>query len=138
VPVFLASYLAVWALVGVAVYAAYRPHGTLTAGVAAIVAGAYELTPLKRHFRRCGASGVRSGFEYGRYCVGSSLALMLLLVAVGVMSVGWMAAIAALGVTQKLRPPDPAVDVPVAIALVALGVLIVVAPAAVPGLTPSM
>jgi len=28
VPVFVGSYLAVWALVGVAVYAVYRPHGS--------------------------------------------------------------------------------------------------------------
>ena len=32
VPLFAGSYLAVWALAGVAVYAAYRPHGTLAAG----------------------------------------------------------------------------------------------------------
>ena len=52
VPLFVGSYLAVWALVGVAVYALYRPHGSVAAGVAAIAAGAYELTPLKQHFRR--------------------------------------------------------------------------------------
>src|SRR5262252_7770317 len=52
VPLFVGSYLAVWALVGVVVYAVYRPHGSVAAGVVVIVAGAYELTPLKRHFRR--------------------------------------------------------------------------------------
>src|SRR5579871_1851424 len=47
VPLFLVSYIAVWALAGVAVYAIYRPHGTAVAGAAAIAAGAYELTPVK-------------------------------------------------------------------------------------------
>ena len=52
VPLFLGSYLAVWALAGVAVYALYRPHGVVVAGAVVIAAGAYELTPLKQHFRR--------------------------------------------------------------------------------------
>src|SRR5271165_1180949 len=52
VPLFVGSYLAVWTLVGVAVYALYRPHGFLAAGAVAIAAGIYELTPLKGHFRR--------------------------------------------------------------------------------------
>ena len=33
VPLFAGSYLAVWALAGVVVYAVYRPHGTAAAGV---------------------------------------------------------------------------------------------------------
>src|SRR2546423_12539669 len=44
VPLFISAYLAVWAVVGVAVYALYRPHGTLLAGAVVIAAGAYELT----------------------------------------------------------------------------------------------
>jgi predicted dithiol-disulfide oxidoreductase (DUF899 family) len=46
-PLFAGSYLGVWALAGVVVYALYRPHGTVAAGAAAIVAGIYEFTPLK-------------------------------------------------------------------------------------------
>src|SRR6266567_972227 len=81
VPPFVGSYLAVWTLVGVAVYALYRPHGSFAAGALVIAAGAYELTPLKQHFRRrCGGS-VGSGFEFGLCCVGSSIGLMLMLVA---------------------------------------------------------
>ena len=51
-PLFVGSYLAVWALVGVAVYALYRPHGSFTAGAVAVAAGVYEFTPIKRHSRR--------------------------------------------------------------------------------------
>ena len=63
---------------------------------------------------------------------------MLMLAALGVMSVAWMAVIAVLTLGQKLVPAKPAVDVPLALAIVGLGALILVAPAAVPGLTPSM
>jgi predicted metal-binding membrane protein len=138
VPVFLGSYLAVWTLVGVAVYALYRPHGTVAAGAVAIAAGVYELTPLKRHFRRRCRESVRSGFEFGLCCVGSSIGLMLMLVALGVMSVTWMAVIAVLVLAQKLLPPNAATDAPLALAIVGLGVLILVAPSSVPGLTPPM
>ena len=65
VPLFVGSYLAVWALVGVAVYAVYRPHGTVAAGVVAIAAGVYEFTPLKQHFRRRCREAAGSGSASG-------------------------------------------------------------------------
>jgi predicted metal-binding membrane protein len=138
VPLFVGSYLAVWTLVGVAVYALYRPHGSFVAGAVAIAAGAYEFTPLKQHFRRRCRESVRSGFEFGLCCVGSSIGLMLILVALGVMSVTWMAVIAVLVLAQKLLPAKAAFDVPLALAIVGLGILIVIAPSSVPGLTPPM
>jgi predicted metal-binding membrane protein len=138
VPLFVGSYLAVWTLVGVAVYALYRPHGSVAAGAVAIAAGLYELTPLKRHFRgRCRES-VRSGFGFGLYCVGSSIGLMLMLVALSVMSVTWMSVIAALVLAQKLLPAKAAIDLPLALAIVGLGIVIVLAPSSVPGLMPPM
>ena len=138
VPLFVGSYLAVWTLVGVAVYGLYRPHGTFAAGAVAIVAGVYEFTPLKQHFRRRCRENVRSGFEFGLHCVGSSIGLMLMLVALGVMSVTWMSVIALLVLAQKLLPPRTAIDVPLALAIVGLGIVIVLAPSSVPGLMPSM
>jgi predicted metal-binding membrane protein len=138
VPQFVGSYLAVWTVVGVAVYALYRPHGPFAAGAVAIAAGAYELTPVKQHFRRRCREGVRSGFQFGLCCVGSSVGLMLLLVALGVMSVTWMSVVAVLVLAQKLLPPNAAVDVPLALAIVGLGVLAFVAPSSVPGVTPPM
>jgi predicted metal-binding membrane protein len=138
VPLFVGSYLAVWTLVGVAVYALYRPHGSFAAGALAIATGVYEFTPLKRHFRRRCRESVSSGFEFGLYCVGSSIGLMLMLVALGVMSVTWMSVIAVLVLAQKLLPAKPVLDVPLALAIVGLGLLIVIAPSSVPGLTPPM
>jgi predicted metal-binding membrane protein len=135
---FVGSYLAVWTIFGVAVYLLYRPHGSFAAGALAIAAGVYELTPLKQYFRRQCRERVRSGFEFGLYCVGSSIGLMLMLVALGVMSVIYMSVIAVVVLAQKLLPARPAMDVPLALAIVGFGILIVTAPSSVPGLTPAM
>src|ERR1017187_7967662 len=138
VPLFIGSYLAVWTLVGVAVFALYRPHGSFVAGAVAIAAGVYEFTPIKGYFRRRCRESVRSGFGFGLSCVGSSIGLMVMLVALGVMSVAWMSVIAVLVVAQKLLPAKAALDVPLALAIVGLGVLIIIAPTSVPGLMPPM
>jgi len=49
-----------------------------------------------------------------------------------------MAVLACLGLAQKLLQPKPRTDIPVALAIVWLGALIVLAPDSVPGLMPSM
>jgi predicted metal-binding membrane protein len=138
VPLFVGSYLAVWALVGVAVYGVYRPHGSVAAGAVVIAAGVYEFTPLKQRFRRRCRETVRSGFEFGFCCVGSSVGLMLMLVALGIMSVTWMAVVAVAVLAQKLLPAKTAVDAPLAVAIVGLGICTVLAPSSVPGLMPPM
>jgi predicted metal-binding membrane protein len=138
VPLFVGSYLAVWAVAGLAVYALYRPHGSTVAGALIIAAGVYELTPLKRDCRRRCRASVRSGFEFGLYCVGSSIGLMVVLLALGAMSVMWMAAVGAVALAQKLLPPTAVIDVPLASAIVALGIVVAIAPSSIPGLTPPM
>jgi predicted metal-binding membrane protein len=140
VRVFIGWYLAIWALVGIAIYALYRARGSVAAGVVVIAAGVYELTPLKQAFRRRCRESVRSGFQFGLCCPGSSigLMLMLMLVALGLMSAAWMSLIAVVVLAQKLLPPEAAVDVLLALAIVGLGILIVLAPASVPGITPPM
>ena len=138
VPLFLGSYLAVWTVVGLAVYVLYRPHGDVAAGAVAIAAGVYELTPLKQHFRRRCRESVRSGFEFGLCCVGSSIGLMAVLVALSVMSITWMVVIAVLVLGQKLLPAQASIDVPVALGIIGLGVLIIIEPSSVPGLMPPM
>jgi predicted metal-binding membrane protein len=138
VPLFVGSYLAIWALAGVVVYAVDRPHGTLVAGVVTIAAGIYEFTPLKQHYRRRCRETTGSGLGFGLCCAGSSAGLMTVLVALGVMSVTWMVVITIIVLAQKLLPPIAAVDVLLALAITGLGVLIVVMPAPVPGLAPPM
>jgi predicted metal-binding membrane protein len=63
---------------------------------------------------------------------------MLMFVAPGVMSVSWMAVVAVVIVAHKLVPPIRAVDALLGLAIVGLGILIVLAPSSVPGLTPPM
>lgn len=135
VPQFAVSYLAVWTLIGAVAYAVYRPHSTGIAGAVTVAAGLYELTPLKRACcLRC-RQNVRSGARFGRYCIGSSIGLMLVLLAVGPMSLAWMAVIAVVAVAQKLLSPRAWLDVPLALALVGLGTAIAAAPASIPGVT---
>jgi hypothetical protein len=137
-PLFVTSYLAVWAIAGVAVYALYRPHGTLLAGAVTIGAGVYEFTSLKRYFRRRCRENVRSGLGFGLCCAGSSIGLMAMLVVLGVMSITWMSVITAAGVAQKLLPARVAIDVALGLAILLLGIVIVVSPSSVPGLMPPM
>ncbi|HEX9039449.1 MAG TPA: DUF2182 domain-containing protein [Trebonia sp.] len=133
---FAGCYLGVWALIGVVAYALDRPHGAVAAGLVVIAAGGYELTAVKRHFRRRCREAAGAGLEYGLCCLGSSIGLMAALVALDVMSLFLMAVLAVVASAQKLLPAKAAVDVPLALALVGLGLVIVIAPAHVPGLMP--
>ena len=135
---FTGSYLAVWVLAGVVAYALDQPHGSLAAGAVMIAAGAYEFTPVKRHFRRRCREEAGSGLRFGLCCVGSSIGLMATLVALDVMSLFWMSVVAVLACAQKLLPAKAAIDVPLALALIGLGFVIVFAPSLVPGLTPRL
>ncbi len=135
-PPFAGSYLAIWAVAGLVAYALDRPHGSLAAGAVVIAAGGYELTPVKRHFRRRCREDAGSGLRFGLCCAGSSIGLMAMLVALDVMSLFWMSVVAALACAQKLMPAKSAIDVPLALALVGLGLVIVIAPSLIPGLTP--
>jgi predicted metal-binding membrane protein len=75
---------------------------------------------------------------FGLCCVGSSIGLMLMLVALGAMSITWMVVISVLVLARKLLPPKAVIDVPVALAIIGLGIWIFIAPMSVPGLTPAM
>jgi len=161
--IFAASYFLVWTIYGLAAYALYRGiraldlgflawnrQGPYVAGALVALAGLYELTPLKsvclRHCRspmhlvlggwRDGIAGaVRMGAEHGAYCVGCCWGLMVVLFALGVMSLFWMAVVAALIFAQKVLPFDARLTRLLAVALVAFGIWIAAAPGTVPGLT---
>jgi predicted metal-binding membrane protein len=138
VSVFLGTYLGIWALVGLVVHALYRQPSTAVTAAVVITAGVYELTPIKQRFRQLCQAPLHSGLEFGRSCVGSSIGLMLILVAINMMSIPWMVAIAAVVVAQKVFPEKTAVDVALALLIVALGVLIAIEPSLVPALNQSM
>src|SRR6201993_1431687 len=89
-----------------------------SAAIALALAGLYQFTPLKpRCLRHCRSplgfllhfgsySGrlkdVRVGAYHGGYCVGCCWSLMVVLVAVGVMNLAWMAALTAVVFLEKV------------------------------------
>ena len=75
------------------------------------------------------------GVEHGGYCVGCCWALMVVLFAVGVMSLIWMAIVAAVIFAEKVLPLGERLVVGFAVALVALGLWVALAPDSVPFLT---
>ena len=160
---FVAGYLASWTAYGLAAYGAYRAvtaadpgfiawdrEGPLVAGAAIAAAGLYQLTPLKQvclrhcrtplHFvmhrwRDGGAGAFAMGLEHGLWCLGCCWGLMLVLFALGVMSITWMAAVAALVFAEKVLPVGERLSAAAAVCLIGLGTWIAVAPGSVPGLT---
>jgi predicted metal-binding membrane protein len=75
------------------------------------------------------------GAGHGAWCVGCCWALMASLFALGVMSIAWMAFVAALIAAEKLVPWRRVGTFGTAALLLALGVLMLAAPDAIPGLT---
>jgi len=161
--VFTLAYLAVWAAYGLGAYLLYRfvvhfdlgwldwnRGGRYVAGGAIVAAGLYELTPIKsvclRHCRTPlhfvmhgwgeGVPGaLRMGVVHGAYCVGCCWGLMVVLFALGVMSLTWMAVVAALIFLEKVAPSGERLTRVFAVAFVAAGVWIASSPGSVPGLT---
>ena len=161
--IFLAGYLAAWTAYGLLAYRVFRlvtsfdtgflawdAQGPYVAGGAVIAAGIYQLTPLKeiclRHCRgpfhfilhgwRAGRLGaLRMGTEHGLYCVGCCWGLMVILFAVGVMSLFWMASIAGVILAEKALPYGFRLSKVFALAFVGFGIWIAAAPGSIPGLT---
>lgn len=129
---FVAGYLASWTALGLcafAVLAAARTGGLDTlskvdlarfvVGPAALAAAVYQIAPFKqaclRHCRgplsfflehwRDGVRGaLQMGARHAGYCVGCCWMLMLVLLALGVMSVTWMAVVSVAIAVEKLAP----------------------------------
>src|SRR5262249_55482613 len=128
---FVTGYVVAWTAYGLVAYGIYRvvraadpsflswdEQGPLVAGGALIAAGLYQLTPLKqaclRHCRspmrflmrgRDGPLGALwMGTVHGGYCIGCCTGLMLALFALGVMSLFWMALVAAAIFAEKVLP----------------------------------
>ncbi len=105
-----------------------------------MVAGLYELSPLKRRCLdlcrspfafvasrwRPGLIGrYRMGLEHGLFCLGCCWALMLLLFAGGVMNLLWVAALGVLVLVQKLLPGGPLASRITSAALVLAGLVLI-------------
>jgi predicted metal-binding membrane protein len=159
---FAIGYLLTWAAAGVLAYAigmsinsmapdllAWDQAGRWTAGATLIVAAVYELTPLKDvclakcrsplgfllgSWRDGWSGAVQMGAKNGAWCVGCCWALMASLFALGVMSIVWMALVAGLIAAEKIIPWRRVSNGTAAV-LLALGVLLLIAPSVIPGLT---
>jgi predicted metal-binding membrane protein len=160
--ILLAGYLVVWSAVGGVAYLAVQafqvwlPVGSVTAlrigAVLLVVAGVYQLTPLKqaclRHCRsehggaaspaRTRAQGylsaVRAGLGQGVYCLGSSWPLMLVLLLVGMMSLVWMGVVAAVIFVEKVVPGGDVASKFVGWGLAGCGLILLAAPHSLPAL----
>jgi predicted metal-binding membrane protein len=160
---FLAGYLVAWTGYGLVAYSVFRlittfdigflawdERGPWVAGGAVAAAGLYQLTALKeiclRHCRsplhfvlhgwkegRLGA--LQMGFVHGAYCVGCCWGLMVVLFALGVMSLTWMAMVAGIIFAEKVLPFGFRLTRVFALVFVTLGIWIAAAPDSVPGLT---
>ena len=156
---FAAGYVAAWAAIGALAFAGSRLAGDVLAwdragrwlaGATLLAAAAYELTPLKDvclqkcrsplgyllgAWREGWTGALRMGAGHGAWCVGCCWALMASLFALGVMSIAWMVFVAALITAEKLLPWRRTVTYGAAALLAALGILLLVVPDAIPGLT---
>jgi len=75
------------------------------------------------------------GVEHGGYCVGCCWGLMLILFALGVMSLFWMVVVAGIIFAEKVTPFGARLSRGLAVAFVLFGIWVAVAPGSVPGLT---
>jgi predicted metal-binding membrane protein len=158
---FVAGYLCVWTAAGLAAYGlfelvraidpaflAWDEAGRYVTGGVILAAAVYQVTPLKRaclvkcrspmmflaeRWRHGRAGALELGVRHGAWCLGCCWALMAALFAVGVMSLGWMALIAAFIAGEKLLPWPVAARRTVAALLLVLGLGVAFIPADVPG-----
>lgn len=128
---FVGGYLVSWTLFGIACFGvlllASDALGSLSddeiarfvVAPVALAGAVYQFTPLKsaclhhcrgplelfmRHWHDGRRGALRMGARHGTYCVGCCWLLMLLMLAVGLMSIAWMAIVSAAIAVEKLLP----------------------------------
>ncbi len=129
---FTAAYLLVWGATGAAAYGvfeagrrifghelAWNRAGSAVAAGVILLAAVYEFTPWKdaclarcrgplgfvmSSWREGRLGAVQMGARHALWCLGCCWALMAALFALGIMSLGWMAVVAALIVLEKTLP----------------------------------
>lgn len=130
--IFLVGYLASWAAYSAVISVVQWPlhewglldpmmdsRSQLFSGILLIVAGLYQWTPWKdacltlcrtpmqfllAHWKDGHAGALQMSFEHGLYCIGCCWALMLVLFAVGMMNMLWVAAITLFVIIEKALP----------------------------------
>jgi predicted metal-binding membrane protein len=151
VALFAVTYLGLWALTGVPVYAASLVLMAVSAETLAyvvagvlLIAGLFQLSPLKQvclrhcrspigfllgHWRPGWAGALAMGWSHAVYCLGCCWALMAVLVVAGAMGLPWVLLIACTVAAEKLLPRGDWIARLTGVALVLLGVTVAVRPA---------
>jgi predicted metal-binding membrane protein len=158
--IFVAAYVLVWSISGVAAYAgalaaealaqraAISPSAAARAGgVMLIAAGLYQLTPLKDFcLSKCrtpigfimtswrdGTMGaLRMGLEHGFFCLGCCWLLFLVLFPLGIMNIAAMAVVTLLVFAEKVLPAGTRLAKAAGIALTLYGMTVLIFPEALP------
>ena len=158
--VFVSAYLLVWSLCGVVAYPLaigieklavqsiwLMENAVRLGGVVLLVAGLYQLSPLKDIcLSKCrtplqfilsswrdGYSGAfRMGLEHGAYCLGCCWLLFVILFPLGIMNLAVMAFLTALIFAEKALPIGRQISMLAGVGLIVYGVLVMFLPAALP------
>jgi predicted metal-binding membrane protein len=156
--VFIGAYLLIWTLFGALVYlgalfaeelAQQVPWIMMNVarigGGIFVLAGLYQLTPLKRvclakccmpldfiltSWRDGYPGAFHMGLEHGIYCLGCCWLLFVLLFPLGIMNIAAMALLTALIFAEKFFPPGARIAQCAALVLILYGALVIVVPAA--------
>ncbi|HZP26582.1 MAG TPA: DUF2182 domain-containing protein [Dehalococcoidia bacterium] len=157
---FTLAYLVLWTGAGILAYAIavlgdrgadhwmwLMDHAAEIGGVVLIVAGAYQLTPLKNvclskcrtptsyilsGWREGHLGALRMGLEHGAYCLGCCWLLFAILFPLGMMNVIALALITLLVFAEKSLAIGPALGKAAALGLIAYGIVVIVHPDALP------
>jgi predicted metal-binding membrane protein len=151
-----AGFLVVWLAFGALVHVAdlalrsvagrsswFALHGWIVAAGVLAGAGAFQFSALKyRCLEQChapfgfvasrwqgfapGREALRIGIDHGVFCVGCCWALMLVMFVVGIGSVGWMLALAAVMAAEKNLPWGQRLRTPLGLGLLGWAVALVV------------
>ena len=149
------GYVLVWAAFGVLAHAGdlglhrvveqsawLEDNAWAIGGVTFVLAGVYQVTPLKYHcLDKCRsplsfitqhwlssgqpAAAFRLGVHHGLFCVGCCWSLMLLMFAVGTGNLGWMLALGTVMAVEKNMPWGRQISAPLGLGLVALGLVVI-------------
>jgi predicted metal-binding membrane protein len=158
--VFVGSYLLIWTLFGGLAYLGANAasglaqqvpwimlNATRISGGILVLAGLYQLTPLKRvclakcrtpqefllpSWRDGYPGSVRLGLAHGMYCLGGNWLLFVLLFPLGLMNIAAMALLTALIFAEKIFPLGPRIAQVAALILILYGTLVMIVPAALP------
>jgi predicted metal-binding membrane protein len=154
--IFVAGYTLLWTLTGGVAYAgdlamqslphafpSLRTYGSVIGGATLVIAGLYQLTPLKylcltqcrspfgflvQHWQEGARGAFRMGFHHGAYCLGCCWSLMAVMFVMGTMNLVWMGILSLVIFVEKIVPHGLNMGKAVGVGLIGIGLLMAVYP----------